>query len=400
VLLVGGAFPALSETFIAAHFTGLLDRGVDAHYWGSPGDAAAWAAYPGLAEKVRGRLHVHAPSERPLRTARDVLTGRIDRRVIDAARGQAAGVAARRLLAGARLAAIRPDLIHFEFGLGALGMTWMGDVADCPLVVSMRGYDVNYAGLDQPGYFDEVWDRVDALHCLGEDMWQRSLRRGCPPEMPHRLIPPAVDVSRFSAEREERDGRLVVLTVARLHWKKGHEYGLQAIRALVDDGVGLEYRVVGTGPYADAVQACVDDLGLRRHVRLLGALPPAAVREELRGADVFLHPAVSEGFGNAVMEAQAAALPVVCTDADGLRENVADGETGFAVPRRDPQALAAALARLAGDRELRRAMGEAGRRRVGEHFDPARQIDAFVALYEDTITAASRRPRRSSPPSR
>ncbi len=131
---------------------------------------------------------------------------------------------------------------------------------------------------------------------------------------------------------------------------------------------------------------------------MLGALPPAAVLEEMRGADMFLHPAVSEGFGNAVMEAQAAALPVVCTDADGLRENIADGETGFAVARRDPSALAAALARLAADRDLRRRMGEAGRRRVSEHFDPARQVDAFVALYEETITAAGRRPRRSSAP--
>ena len=118
----------------------------------------------------------------------------------------------------------------------------------------------------------------------------------------------------------------------------------------------------------------------------------------MRGADMFLHPAVSEGFGNAVMEAQAAALPVVCTDADGLRENIADGETGFAVARRDPSALAAALARLAADRDLRRRMGEAGRSRVSEHFDPARQVDAFVALYEETITAAGRRPRRSSAP--
>jgi len=399
VLLVGGPFPALSETFIVAHFTGLLDRGVDAHYWGSSGNAAAWAAYPGLAEKVRGRLHVHTPSARPLRTAREALTGGFNRRVLDAARGQAPGVAARRLLAGAKVAGLNPDLIHFEFGLGALGTTWMGDVAQCPLVVSMRGYDVNYAGLDQPGYFDEVWDRVDALHCLGEDMWQRSLRRGCPPDMPHRLIPPAVDVSRFTpAEQAERNGPLVVLTVARLHWKKGHEYGLLAIRELIDSGVPVEYRVVGAGPHADAVHACVEDLDLGRHVRLLGALPPAAVLEEMRGADMFLHPAVSEGFGNAVMEAQAAALPVVCIDADGLRENIADGETGFAVARRDPSALAAALSRLAADRDLRRRMGEAGRRRVSEHFDPARQVDAFVALYEETITAAGRRPRRSSAP--
>jgi colanic acid/amylovoran biosynthesis glycosyltransferase len=137
-------------------------------------------------------------------------------------------------------------------------------------------------------------------------------------------------------------------------------------------------------------------------VRLLGAVPHDGVREEMRGADVFLHPAVSEGFGNAVMEAQAAGLPIVCTDADGLRENIADGETGFAVARRDPAALAAAITRLT-DPALRARMGAAGRRRVTERFPPDRQIDAFVELYEETRAAGgspltARRARAGSAP--
>jgi len=132
--------------------------------------------------------------------------------------------------------------------------------------------------------------------------------------------------------------------------------------------------------------AAVHDLGLADHVRLLGAVPHDGVLEEMRAADLLLHPAVSEGFGNAVMEAQAAGLPIVCTDADGLRENIVDGETGFAVPRRDPAAMAAAITRLT-DPGLRARMGAAGRRRVAERFQPDRQIDAFVALYEETITA-------------
>jgi glycosyltransferase involved in cell wall biosynthesis len=68
------------------------------------------------------------------------------------------------------------------------------------------------------------------------------------------------------------------------------------------------------------------------------------------------------------MEAQAMGLPVVCSDADGLAENVADGLTGFVVSRRAPEALAAALARLAGDPALRRQMGAAGRERVENCF--------------------------------
>ena len=96
---------------------------------------------------------------------------------------------------------------------------------------------------------------------------------------------------------------------------------------------------------------------------------------------MLLHAAVSEGFCNAVLEAQAMELPVVCTDADGLPENVVDGQTGFVVPRRSPLELMEKLAVLAADAPLRRRMGEAGRRRVLEHFRLAEQIDRFERFY-------------------
>jgi glycosyltransferase involved in cell wall biosynthesis len=398
VLLVVGQFPEPSQRFIVSHFTGLLAHGVDAHVWCSVSDAEAWRSFPGLAEVAADRVHVHAPRERPARTLRDLLaTGRAavrrartgGPRLAAVARTQPPVDAARRLLAGAHMLGVQPDVIHFEFGVEAAGSTWMGDVAACPVVVSFRGYDVSYAGLDEPGFYDDVWDHADAVHLLGEDLWQRALRRGCPPGKLHRLIPPAVDTARFTpgAPRGGERSPLVVLTVARLHWKKGHEYGLVAVRRLLDAGIDVEYRVLGAGPHEEAVRACVDDLGLAGHVRLLGDRPPDDVLGELRSADVLLHPAVSEGFGNAVLEAQAVEVPVVCTDAEGLGENVVDGTTGLVVPRRDSSALAAALARLAGDPDLRRRMGSAGRRHVKEQFAPGAQIEAFVDLYEEAVRA-------------
>jgi glycosyltransferase involved in cell wall biosynthesis len=96
-----------------------------------------------------------------------------------------------------------------------------------------------------------------------------------------------------------------------------------------------------------------------------------------------VHAAVSEGFGNAVLEAQAAGLPVVCTDAEGLTENVEADVTGLVVARRDPAALAAAILRLARDPEQRVAMGEAGHRRARERFRLADQRAAFAAFFRE-----------------
>ena len=74
-------------------------------------------------------------------------------------------------------------------------------------------------------------------------------------------------------------------------------------------------------------------------------------------------------------------IPVVCTDAGGLPENVVDGVTGFIVPRRDPAALAEKLAILAEDGALRHRMGAAGRKRVETHFRMEDQLDAFEDFY-------------------
>src|SRR5262249_2502214 len=106
---------------------------------------------------------------------------------------------------------------------------------------------------------------------------------------------------------------------------------------------------------------------------------------QIAWADVLLHAAVSEGFCNAVIEAQAMARPVVCTDAGGLPENAVDGETGFVIPRRDPDAMAEKLILLASDPALRKRRGGAGRRRVVERFDRSRQVDSFVQFYRRVL---------------
>ncbi|MEW6217386.1 MAG: glycosyltransferase, partial [Candidatus Bipolaricaulota bacterium] len=100
---------------------------------------------------------------------------------------------------------------------------------------------------------------------------------------------------------------------------------------------------------------------------------------------------ISEGFCNAVLEAQAMMLPVVCSDADGLPENVQDGVTGFIVPRRNPEALAASLLKFARDPELRARMGTAGRHRVEREFSLSANVSQFVTFYERTLAGSDAR---------
>ena len=403
VVLVVDVFPKVSTTFIAAKFVGLVDRGIDAHVvcWSSEADM--WPKLAQLADRpeLRARVHQVPGLHRPWTLAGPAAhVGR------HRGRGRALARTLRAPSSGpfeAWLNILDPDLVHFEFGARAARCLRPGSAFAWPAVVSFRGYDLNCGGLDVPDFYKGVWEHARAVHCLGEDLWRRALRRGCPPDMPHVLIPPAVDIAYFEPRPRPPEAvgtparPLRVLSVGRLHWKKGFEWALEAVRRLVQSGVSVEYRVVGEGAEREPVEACVRDLGLQTSVVMLGSRRRHEVREELQQADVFLHAAVSEGFCNAVMEAQAMEVPVVCSDADGLPENVVDGVTGFVVERRRPGPMADALAALAADAELRARMGSAGRRRVAEEFRPSDQIDAFLALYRAVHEGGGIRPSATAP---
>jgi glycosyltransferase involved in cell wall biosynthesis len=91
------------------------------------------------------------------------------------------------------------------------------------------------------------------------------------------------------------------------------------------------------------------------------------------------------GITGTIREAMAMQRSVVATDCGGNRELVVDGEVGLVVPKRDPQALAAALTRLTGDPDLRKRLGTAARRRVVERFSTERRIDKLEVLYRKVL---------------
>jgi glycosyltransferase involved in cell wall biosynthesis len=107
----------------------------------------------------------------------------------------------------------------------------------------------------------------------------------------------------------------------------------------------------------------------------------------LQSAHAFLLSSLSEGISNAALEAMACGLPVVTTDCGGMREAVTDSVHGFVVPRRNPDAMAAALSRLIGNSPLRSSIGSQARERVLRDFTLNHQVDAFVRLYRSLLSS-------------
>lgn len=402
--MIVSRFPRLSETFIVTKFIGLLDAGWDVHIVCRQAAWKDWENFTGLKERpeLRKRVHSQWPHQPrwvvpifwlPAFLLTIIRAPRTTWRYWRYTWPQFGIKTLKLFYLDAAVISLAPDILHFEFGALAIGQTYLKKSLGCYLSASFRGYDLNFVGLDKPDYYQPLWSTADGLHFLGQDLWQRALQCGCPPDMYHALIPPAIDMEYFERPQTMEDvtangsGRsLRLLSVGRLEWVRGYEYAFDAIRLLKEWGLSFEYRIIGEGAYLESLAFARHEMNLENCVQFLGGQPHHVVNEAMQWADVFLHPAVSEGFGNAVLEAQAMQLPVVCSDAGGLPANVVDGQTGFVVPRRNALALAQKLFLLANDPELRRKMGKAGRERVKNYFALPGQAAAFDRFYRDLVT--------------
>ncbi len=169
--------------------------------------------------------------------------------------------------------------------------------------------------------------------------------------------------------------KFVVLTVGRLHPRKGQLLTLQALQALAPDVRSrIEYWIVGgqsKGRYEETLRgaaARTPDLA----VRFFGNLPDDELSAIYEQADVFAMTSINhgnsiEGFGLVYLEAAAHGLPVVAHDVGGVSEAVSDGVTGILVPPHRPAQLAAAFERLIFDPSYRRRLGDAGREWAGRN---------------------------------
>lgn len=278
---------------------------------------------------------------------------------------------------------LNADIIHFEFGTLAIDRMYLKDILRCKIVVSFRGYDINYYKLDKQDIYYEIWEKADAFHFLGNDIKNRAVKRGYKEDNRFFLISPAIDLDKFKKTIHpiNKSQEVRIVSVGRLTWKKGYEYGLKAIQILVNEGFHIKYTIIGSGDYLQAIQFCIHELSLENIVELKGALSPNDIVKVLENSDLFLHPAVSEGFCNAVIEAQAMQLPVVCTKADGLSENIDENETGFSVEVYNSAALADKLKVLIPDDTLRKRFGENGRKRAEQHYSLPDQIQKYAAMY-------------------
>jgi len=203
------------------------------------------------------------------------------------------------------------------------------------------------------------------------------------------VLPNGVDLDRFVGREDDgaalrrelglAEGAFVAGTVGRLDPVKDQMTLLRAAAALRARGRQVNVLVAGDGPRRAELADFVRAEGLIPQVRLLGHR--ADTERLLAAVDVFVLPSLSEGMSNTILEAMAAARPVVATRVGGNPQLIKDGCSGLLFAPGDVQALADRLERLQDQPGDREALGLAARRRAEAEFSLPRMIGRYTDLY-------------------
>jgi glycosyltransferase involved in cell wall biosynthesis len=200
-------------------------------------------------------------------------------------------------------------------------------------------------------------------------------------------IPSGIKVERFQQPAPPGEwpypadwkNKLIVGTVGHLTYPKSPETFIQLAKRLRESYRDLRFALIGAGPLHAEIQTLVESLGVSDTVWLSGEQHD--IPALLRHMDIFVLNSRSEGLPISIIEAMAAGLPCVVTDAGDCGYVVLDQKTGFVVPIGDVVALAGRVAALAGDESLRRSMGAQGRERANQEFDIRVMAAHYLDLY-------------------
>ena len=174
-------------------------------------------------------------------------------------------------------------------------------------------------------------------------------------------------------------GKQLLLTVARLVERKGHDMVIKALPQIIKQVPNVSYVILGDGPYRKNLENLVAELKLGRYVQFVGARPQSEMSAWYELSDVFIMPARQlpngdvEGFGIAYLEANLFAKPVIGGNSGGVPEAVADNISGLLVNPTDVDDIAKAAIKLLTDTSLAQRLGIQGMDRVHKDFSWGKQ---------------------------
>jgi len=292
---------------------------------------------------------------------------------------------------------LKPDLIHVHQASGHGTLARLS--INRPYLLSVYGADVLDVPFKSKFHFNLIKKNIEKAKIVAStsvfmaDMVTRTFNYN--KQIP--VTPFGVDINNFRPQNQESlDDKIKIGIVKRLERKYGVEYLVEAfhltikkLKTLGEDYIEkrLELIIVGKGSLLSELKDQVVKLNIEDRVHFLGRVNNEEVPNLLNSFEIFCVPSVldSESFGVAAVEASACGLPVIASNAGGLKEVILDGETGYIVEKRNANQLSDKIVNLLLDAELRKELGNNGRNRVIENYDWEKNVDDMEELYVSLV---------------
>ncbi len=263
------------------------------------------------------------------------------------------------------------DIVHCHWTITGLIAIWATKRRRLPLVVSVRGSDINLMASGFMRCINKyVYGGVDCVLAVSDDI-SRKLQAADVERSKIEIVYNGVD-KRFKPIKRKTSRRVLglpqdgflVLYVGLMSPIKGVDRLLRAVQLIDDDS--LYCAIVGDGPSRIDMEALASRSKMRARFLFAGAQSTDTIPIWMNAADVFVLPSLSEGRPNVVLEAQACGVPVVATNVGGTPELITNEETGLLVEKDNARALADSIRRLMDSESLRVRLGQQARRHIQE----------------------------------
>ncbi len=236
--------------------------------------------------------------------------------------------------------------------------------------------------------------RYDRVIAVSADIHDRCLKLGVPAER-LKLIENAIDTERYARRQpvatakramDWPEERFLIGAVGRLADEKGFDLLLRAVAKLAAEGRDVGLAIAGDGAGQAALERLVGELGMSDRARLLGFQSELIPFYE--AMDAYALSSRREGLPNVLLEAMAMAVPVVSTRVAGVPMLIDDGKSGLLTDIGCVDQLAAALARMMDDAELRKRLADAGRATIVNRYSFTARMAKVAALYDELLNSA------------
>ena len=260
-----------------------------------------------------------------------------------------------------------------------------------PLVVherSLTRLNMARAHASRKKVYIRVLEEADTIITMNRNM-VALLRQMTSPTKEIVLLPAAADTDFVPKLKQKKplpyEGKQIILIVASLIERKGHDYLLKAIHLIKDEFPHLRCLIIGDGSRRNQLQALIRQLNLSECVEMLGKRPHEEVLRTMSWCDLFVLASWNEPFGTVIAEALASSKPVVVCEGEGASEFLTSGTDCLLVKKQDSGSLADAIKKILNDPEFAERLGHSAGKLAEEKLSYRSLAEQMIKIYERNL---------------